>query len=95
MTDRGNMYTGVCIDTACSLGMCAERNAVGSMITNGEHIISKLVVVAADGSLLMPCGACRENMMQLCGEEGDIKILKERDGYTAVGLKSLLPEWWA
>ena len=95
MTDRGNMYTGVCIDAACSLGMCAERNAVGSMITNGEHTISKLVIVAADGRLLMPCGACRENMMQLCGEEGDIKILKERDGYTVVGLKSLLPEWWA
>lgn len=95
MTDRGNIYTGVCIDTACSLGMCAERNAIGQMITNGEYTICKLVVIDADGGLLMPCGACRENMMQLCSEGGDIEILKDRDSCAAVGLKSLLPEWWA
>lgn len=27
LTENGNVYTGVCIDTDCSLGMCAERNA--------------------------------------------------------------------
>ena len=95
MTDRGNIYTGVCIDTACSLGMCAERNAIGQMITNSEYTICKLVVIDADGGLLMPCGACRENMMQLCSEGGDIEILKDRDSCAAVGLKSLLPEWLA
>ena len=25
LTAKGNIYTGVCIDTACSLGMCAEK----------------------------------------------------------------------
>ena len=34
-------------------------------------------------------------MMQLCSEGGDIEILKDRDSCAAVGLKSLLPEWWA
>lgn len=34
-----NIYTGVCIDTDCSLGMCAERNAISTMITNGEFEI--------------------------------------------------------
>lgn len=36
------IYTGVCIDTACTLGMCAERNAIANMITNGEGKIVKL-----------------------------------------------------
>ena len=36
LTKNGNVYTGVCIDTDCSLGMCAERNALSTMITNGE-----------------------------------------------------------
>lgn len=31
LTKKGNIYTGVCIDTACSLGFCAERNAIGKM----------------------------------------------------------------
>ncbi|MEB3363090.1 cytidine deaminase [Lactobacillus sp. R2/2] len=28
MTESGNIYTGVCVDTACGLGVCAERNAL-------------------------------------------------------------------
>ena len=36
LTDKGNIYTGVCIDTSCTLGMCAERNAIANMITNGD-----------------------------------------------------------
>lgn len=45
LTEAGNVYVGVCIDTACSLGMCAERNAAANMITNGEHRIKKLVCI--------------------------------------------------
>lgn len=36
-TKQGHIFTGVCVDTDCSLGMCAERNALCTMITaNGE-----------------------------------------------------------
>lgn len=27
-TSSGNIYTGVCVDGACTLGICAERNAI-------------------------------------------------------------------
>ena len=37
----GKIYTGVCIDTCSTLGICAERNAVFNMITNGEQEIDK------------------------------------------------------
>ena len=33
LTKSGNIYVGVCIDTASTLGMCAERNAIANMIT--------------------------------------------------------------
>ena len=39
LTKAGNIYVGVCIDTCSSLGMCAERNAMANMITNGENHI--------------------------------------------------------
>ena len=32
ITKAGNIYVGVCIDTDCTLGMCAERNAIANMI---------------------------------------------------------------
>ena len=94
LTQNGNIYTGVCIDTACSLGMCAERSAVASMITHGEHKICKLVAVMPDGGTGMPCGACRELLMQLDESAGDIQILRDSETGAAVTLRSLLPDWW-
>ena len=39
LSESGKVYTGVCVDTACTLGVCAERNALFNMITNGESKI--------------------------------------------------------
>ena len=94
LTKAGNIYTGVCIDTACSLGMCAERNAIANMITNGESQIEKVVAVMPDGQVGSPCGACRELMMQLDKCSGDIEILLDLKTEKTVKLKELVPDWW-
>ena len=49
LTEDNNVYTGVCIDTSCSLGMCAERNAIANMIANGESKIKKIVCYCGEG----------------------------------------------
>ena len=94
LTKKGNIYVGVCIDTACTLGMCAERNAIANMITNGESQIDKVIAVMSDGKVGSPCGSCREFMMQLDKNSGDIEILLDIDTQKTVKLKELLPEWW-
>lgn len=94
LTKNGNIYTGVCIDTACSLGMCAERNAIASMITNGESKIKKIVAIMSNGEIGLPCGACRELMMQLDKDSGDIEILLDLEKNKTIFLKDLLPNWW-
>lgn len=94
LTKKGNIYVGVCIDTASTLGMCAERNAIANMITCGEHEISKVVAVMPDGRVGAPCGACREFMMQLSPSSGEIEILMDRSTYRTVTLAELTPEWW-
>ncbi len=94
LTKNGNIYTGVCIDTSCSLGMCAERNAISTMITNGEYEISKIVCIGEKDNFMMPCGACMEYMMQLSQESGEIEILKELEKIDTVKLKNLIPIWW-
>lgn len=94
LTKSGNIYVGVCIDTSCSLGMCAERNAIANMITNGENDIDKVVAVMPDGRVGSPCGACRELMMQLSGRSADIQILTDLESYTYVTLGELMPDWW-
>lgn len=94
LTREGNIYVGVCIDTASTLGMCAERNAIANMITNGESRIEKVVAVMPDGRVGSPCGACREYMMQLDKDSGEIEILLDLETERAVRLKELIPDWW-
>ena len=90
----GNIYVGVCIDTASTLGMCAERSAISAMLTHGESKIEKIVAVMPDGNVGSPCGACREFMMQLDKDSGNIEILLDKDTKNTVFLRELLPDWW-
>ena len=59
LAGSGKIYTGVCVDTCSSLGICAERNAIFNMITNGESEIRKVLALMPDGKTGAPCGACR------------------------------------
>ena len=94
LTDKGNIYTGICIDTACGMGMCAERNAVANMLTHGESKITKVVAVMPDGSSGSPCGVCREFMMQLGEESRNIEILLSLEPLKVIRLEEVFPDWW-
>ena len=65
LSSSGRIYTGVCVDTCSTLGLCAERNAIFNMLTNGEQEICKVLAVMSNGKTGAPCGACRELMVQL------------------------------
>lgn len=91
----GKIYTGVCIDTCSTLGICAERNAVFNMITNGEQEIDRVLCVMPDGSNGAPCGACRELMVQLMPETyKEIEIMLNCGTGRTVTLGEITPEWW-
>lgn len=95
LSKSGRIYTGVCIDTCSTLGICAERNAIFNMITNGEQEIDKVLCVLPDGSNGAPCGACRELMVQLMpGQYYDIEIMMDYASGRVVTLGELTPEWW-
>ncbi|MCU9602113.1 hypothetical protein OEV75_13000 [Caldibacillus kokeshiiformis] len=49
----------------CSIGFCAEHSAITAMVTAGERKIAKIVAVYEDGSILPPCGRCREFISQI------------------------------
>lgn len=95
LSSSGRIYTGVCIDTCSTLGICAERNAIFNMITNGEQEITKVLALLPDGSCGAPCGACRELMVQLMpGKYKDIEIMTDFNTGRIVTLGELTPEWW-
>lgn len=95
LSKSGKIYTGVCIDTCSTLGICAERNAIFNMITNGEHEIDKVLCILPDGSSGAPCGACRELMVQImAGKYYDIEIMMDYSTGKTIHLGEITPEWW-
>ena len=90
VTDKGNVYRGVCIDTACSLGFCAEHAAAAAMLTAGEQEIAKVVAVGYRGNVMPPCGRCRELLMQLGNPDALVLVAED----TAVKVKDLLHFYW-
>ncbi|SDB27146.1 Cytidine deaminase [Ruminococcaceae bacterium FB2012] len=95
LSGSGKIYTGVCIDTCSTLGICAERNAIFNMITNGEQEIAKVLCILPDGSNGAPCGACRELMVQLMpGRYQNIEIMLDLSAGRTVKLGDITPEWW-
>ena len=95
LSKSGKIYTGVCIDTCSTLGICAERNAIFNMITNGENEFTKVAAVMPDGKCGAPCGACRELMVQLMPKTyKEIEILMDYENERIIKLGDITPEWW-
>lgn len=91
----GKIYTGVCIDTCSTLGICAERNAIFHMITEGEQEIDQVLAIMPDGRTGAPCGACRELMVQLMPDSYQkIRIMLDITKGKVVTLGELTPAWW-
>ena len=89
LTDKGNVYVGVCIDTACSMGFCAEHAAIAQMVLNEESRITRIVAVGVGDKVYPPCGRCREFMYQINYDNLDAEVLVAND--TVVKLEDLLP----
>ncbi len=97
VSEKNNVYAGVCIDVCSGMGFCAEASAIAAMVTAGEYKIKKIVAVWKDEKgithILPPCGRCREFMKQIDKNnlESEI-ILKDK----VVKLSELLPyyDWF-
>lgn len=89
LSDSGRIYTGVCIDTGCSMGFCAEHAAAAAMITAGESRVCKMIAVGWDGQIMPPCGRCREFITQLNDENRDAEVMVGEG--VIVTLRELLP----
>lgn len=94
-SESGKIYTGVCIDSASTLGICAERNAIFNMITNGENKIKRVLAIMPNGKCGAPCGACREFMVQLMANDyKNVEIMLDYETGKTVKLGDITPEWW-
>jgi len=99
-SENGEIFTGFCIE-GCSgvMNLCAERVAAPNMYVNsGQTVVKRLIAFrdqpphgAGSG---MPCGACREFLMQLSEKNRNTEIMLDYEKRETITLGQLVPMWW-
>jgi len=97
LSANGKVYVGVCAAKGSNV-FCAEKNAIGSMITDSEYKIKKIVAVWKDEKgityVIPPCGNCRQFIRETDESNLETEVILDSD--KTVKLKELLPyfDWW-
>lgn len=93
LSENGNIYTGCNFENS-SYGMtvCAERNAVGSMVAAGERKIKAVAIFSPNMKNCTPCGACRQVISEFKSENGADIIVEADNGIKIYKIDKLLPE---
>ena len=99
-SEQGEIFTGFCIE-GCSgvMNLCAEWVAALNMYFNSGQTVVKRLIAFRDkppygGGSGMPCGACREFLLQLSEENRNTEIMLDYESRTTVTLGELMPDWW-
>lgn len=92
MTQKGNVFTGICIDASCGIGFCAEHAAIAEMLKSGESRIAEIIAVKDDKTVLSPCGRCREFIMQINTDNKNTVVHFSKTKIKR--LSQLLPDNW-
>ncbi|OBK18322.1 cytidine deaminase [Mycobacterium asiaticum] len=88
LVDDGRIVTGCNVENVSyGLGLCAECGVVCALHSSGGGRLLALTCVDGAGSLLMPCGRCR----QLLLEHGGAELLIDHPGGPRA-LGELLPD---
>lgn len=88
----GNVFLGCNIENATyGATLCAERVAIAAMVASGERVISAVAVFTDGGPLGMPCGICRQTLVEF-GEASTLIIAASPRELRTRTLGALLPE---
>lgn len=101
-SEDGEIFTGFCIEGASGvMNLCAERVAALNMyIQTGKTVIKRMIAFRDNPPKVngvMPCGACREFLMQLSYENRNMEIihLKNKQEFLREVMELELIEWAA
>ena len=93
LSDSGKTYQGCNFENS-SFGMtiCAERNAIGTMITAGDRKIRAVAIYSPNIKNCTPCGACRQVISEFKSDCGVDIVVEADEGIKIYKIEELLPE---
>jgi cytidine deaminase len=69
LTENDEIYSGCNVENSSfGLTICAERVAVFKAYSEGIRLFKAIAVASDDKNFCPPCGACRQVLMDLCGD---------------------------
>ncbi len=92
--ENGVIHTGCNVENAAyPEGICAEANAIGSMVAAGGK---RIVTIAAIGGATeietcTPCGGCRQRILEFADDNTKIMLIGAADSIDSVTIDELLP----
>lgn len=93
LAESGNVYCGCNFENASyGLTICAERNAIGTAIANGERKIKAVAIYSPNMQNCTPCGACRQVIAEFQAADGLDVITLCDDVIRVRTISELLPE---
>lgn len=88
----GAVYTGCNVENATyGATICAERAAVTAMVAAGERALDAVVVFTDGGPLGMPCGVCRQTLVEFGDDDCVVVVASPREERVTT-LAELLPQ---
>jgi cytidine deaminase len=70
LVDDGRIVTGCNVENASyGLSLCAECGLVSNLFNSGGGRVVAVFCVDAQGNALMPCGRCRQLLLEVGGRE--------------------------
>lgn len=89
--DDGNLYIGCNIENASyRLTQCAESSALGHLISHGAKRVVKMVLIADSPQIIVPCGACRQQLRELAVKGMTIHMFNLKGESETLTLEELL-----
>lgn len=91
----GNVHSGCNVENAAyPEGICAETNAIGSMVAAGGKKIARIVVVGGRDGLdpCTPCGGCRQRIREFSDDDTIVAVVGAGGSLERFTIDELLPE---
>lgn len=93
LASSGKTYAGCNFENSSyGLAICAERNAIGSAIANGERALKAIAIYSPQMENCLPCGACRQVIHEF-QKDGEIEVITQvGNAFKVYTINELLPE---
>jgi cytidine deaminase len=92
LSEDGEIFAGCNVENAAYGGtICAEANAICSLVAAGKKKIKAALVVGDAKTLITPCGACRQKIREFARLDVPVYLADLQGVKKTVTLEELLP----